>query len=86
MVRNLAFEAITAMLDGEAPVEPKLIKDLAIAIHRLERAASENVKREEEIRHQALEEAAGRVDEAAQQKGMTAEQADYWRKQVLGMS
>ena len=52
MVRNLAFEATTEMLDGEAPVEPKMLKDLAIAIERLERAASENSKREQQIRNE----------------------------------
>jgi hypothetical protein len=85
MVRNLAFEATTEMLDGEAPVEPKMLKDLAIAIERLERAASENVKREEEIRKKALEEAADRAGDAARAQGMDDDQARFWREKVLGV-
>lgn len=85
MVRNLAFEATSEMLEGEAPVEPKMLKDLAIAIERLERAASENVKREEQIRKQALEDAADRVEEAAVQMGQNKEQAAFWRRRVIGM-
>lgn len=57
MVRTLAFEATMKMAEGENPIEPKMLKDMAIAIERLERAASENTKREEEIRNAAREEA-----------------------------
>lgn len=57
MVRTLAFEATMKMAEGEAPIEPKMLKDMAIAIERLEKAASENTKREEEIRNSAREEA-----------------------------
>lgn len=85
MVRNLAFDITTEMLDGDAPIEPKMLKDLAIAIERLERAASENVRREEEIRKKALEEAAERAGEAARAQGMDADQARFWREKVLGV-
>lgn len=57
MVRTLAFEATMKMAEGEVPIEPKMLKDMAIAIERLEKAASENTKREEEIRAKAREEA-----------------------------
>ena len=85
MVRNMAFEATSEMMEGEAPIEPRMIKGLATAIHRLEKAASENTKRDEEIRKQALEEAADRVAEAAVQMGQDKEQAEFWRKRVIGM-
>lgn len=52
MVRTLAFDEVMRLSEGDEPVDPKLIKDLAIAIERLEKAASENTKREEEIRAQ----------------------------------
>jgi hypothetical protein len=83
MVRTLAFEAAMDMAEGEAPVEPRMLKELSIAIERLERAATTNVKREEEIRKRTLEEAADRVEQAAQQSGMNSEQAGFWRNKVL---
>ncbi len=86
MVRNLAFEATTEMLDGEAPIEPKMLKDLAIAIERLERAASENVSREKEIRKRAIEEAAATVEETAKQSGVSADTIKIIRRDVLRMS
>jgi len=85
MVRNLAFEATTEMLDGEAPIEPKMLKDLAIAIERLERAASENVKREEEIRKRVLEEAASIAGTSAKKGGLSDAAADEIRKKILGV-
>ena len=62
-----------------------MIKDLAVGIERLEKAASENVKREEEIRKKALEEAAARAGEAARAQGLGEDQARFWREKVLGV-
>lgn len=69
MVRNLAFDLSTKMLDEEVPVEPKMLRDLAIAIERLEKAASENVKREEEIRRQERERIRDELEKATEGKG-----------------
>ncbi len=77
MVRTLAFEATMNMAEGSDPVEPKMIKDLSIAIERLEKAASENVKREEEIRKQAKEDA---VEEIEKKVGFNADQMAMIRK------
>ena len=85
MVRTLAFETAMKLGEGDQVAEPKMLKDLSMAIERLERAASENVKREEEIRKRALAEAAERVDETAKAQGLTEEQADFWRRRVLGV-
>ena len=85
MVRTLAFEATMKMAEGDDPVEPKMLKDMAIAIERLEKAASENTKREEEIRKKTLEEAAERAGEAASAQGMDEAQALFWRQKVLGI-
>ena len=85
MVRTLAFETAMKLGEGEEPAEPKMLKDLSIAVERLEKAASENVKREEEIRKRALAEAAARVDEGAKAQGLTEDQAKFWREQVLGV-
>lgn len=55
MVRTLAFDLVMDMSEEEAVVEPKMIRDLAYGIEKLEKAASENVKRAEEIRRQERE-------------------------------
>ena len=83
MVRNLAFDATVAMAEGEAPVEPKMLKDMAIAIERLERAASENVKREEQVRRKALEEAADRAGDVAKRQGAGAATIDALRAAIM---
>lgn len=85
MVRTLAFEAVLDFSEGDEKASPKMLKDLAVAVHRLERAASENVKREGEIRSQAIEDAADVVEETAKQQGLNEEQARFWREQVLGV-
>jgi len=38
---------------------------------------------EAEVRRSALQEAADRIDNAAQARGLSAEEASYWREQVL---
>ena len=85
MVRTLAFEATMNMAEGEEPVQPRMLKDLSIAIERLERAATTNIKREEEIRKRALEEAADVVEETAIQLGNDEEQVRYFREKLLGV-
>ncbi len=39
----------------------------------------------QEARHQALDDAANAVETAAQQQGLSADQAQFWREQVLGV-
>jgi len=72
MIRTLAFEITLSMSDGSVEVEPKMLKDLAVAIERLERAATTNLKREQEIRAQereaARKEAVSALEEIADQK------------------
>lgn len=85
MVRTLAFEATMEMAEGSEPVEPRMLRDLSIAIEKLEKAASENVKRDAEIRNRALEDAANAVEETARQQGLDETQARFWREQVLGV-
>jgi hypothetical protein len=85
MVRNLAFDATVAMADGDMPVEPKMLKDMAIAIERLERAASENVKRDQEIRRRAIEEAAAVAGNTAKKGGLSDEAAEQIKSKILGI-
>jgi hypothetical protein len=85
MVRYMAFEKVSEMAEDATSVEPKMIKELAIAIHRLEQAAEKNAKVEEDIRKRTLEEAADRAGDAARAQGLGEEQARFWREKVLGM-
>lgn len=54
ILRTLAFDVSLAIQDGvidmeSAPAVASMVKDLAFSMEKLERAASENVKREREI-------------------------------------
>jgi len=62
ILRTLAFDMALLLQDGTideeaAPGVVKMLKGLSLTMQRLERASSENVKREKEIRSQAREEA-----------------------------
>ncbi|WP_321532278.1 DUF3486 family protein [uncultured Desulfuromonas sp.] len=91
ILRSLSFDlSLTAAdmkLDAEnMPAVAGMLKDLALTTMRLEKAANLNVEREKEIRQQALAEAAKAVGDEASAQGMTAEQADFWRRKVLGVN
>ena len=90
MLRTLSFDLVLTMQEGEidadnAPAVAKMLKDMAIGMEKLERASSENVKREEAIRKQALADAADVVEETATQQGLSKDQAAFWREKVLGV-
>lgn len=89
VVRTLAFETAVNLADGDEPVPPKLLKELSIAIERLERAASENVKREEEIRKaerkRLAEETMKAVDEEGKKGPMTSERLRAIIKETYGV-
>jgi len=87
MLRTVAWQTIGSM-DGEsdnAAMEimllAKAIKDMAGA----DKVTMESALRiRQEARKQALEEAAQRAEETAVAQGMGADQARFWREQVLG--
>lgn len=91
MLRSMAFELSLKMQDADLEDPEAMsatisqIKNLALTMQRLEQSATINVKREGEIRKQALSDAADNVEKAAVQQGMNAEQAMFWRQQVLGV-
>lgn len=90
ILRTLSFDVTLFMQQGSldeesAPAVVGMLKDLALTSMRLERAANLNVEREKEIRQQALEAAAEKVGDAAIQRGLTKEDAQFWREQVLGI-
>ncbi len=78
ILRSLSFELSLKLTDGELdeesmPAAAGMLKDLALTTMRLEKAANLNVEREKEIRRQALEEAAEKVDKTARKAGVTPE-------------
>lgn len=83
ITRNLAFDAVMQLSESEEPAAPGAIKELAIAIEKLEKAASVNQARDAAIRKAALEEAAQRVDEAGKAQGLDVDQVKFWREKVL---
>ncbi|MCJ8285116.1 DUF3486 family protein [Halomonas sp.] len=71
MIRSLSFDVSLMLSEGEITADSlpgmiEMLKDLSLTTARLEKASSENVKREAEIRRQAREELEHKVDEAAQ--------------------
>lgn len=86
MVRTLAFDSVIKMSESGEPLEPKFIKELAIGIERLEKAASESQKRELEIRKQIAAETADAVDNIVKQAGLTADTIADIKRQILGIA
>lgn len=90
ILRTLAFDLSIKLqhdeLDEESmPGVITMLKELSLSVMRLERASSENVKREQEIRNQERERAANRVEEVALTQGMDEAQARLWREKFLGV-
>ena len=91
MLRSMAFELSLKMQDSDLNDKETMsatidqIKALALTMQRLEQSATINVNRETIIRKQALTDAADKIEKTAVQSGMNAEQAAFWRQQVLGV-
>ncbi len=91
ILRTLSFDLALAAQEGELdpdklPEVAQMLKDLALAQMRLEKAASENVKREEEIRKKVLQEAADLAAKAGKKEGLSADTIKQIRNEVMGMS
>ncbi len=90
MLRTMAFDLTIKLQEGELTAEtmPEVIdmlKQLSLSVVRLERAASENVKREQEIREQARKEAADAAEQVARQGGLSADSVQQLRLAILGV-
>jgi hypothetical protein len=91
ILRTLSFDVTLFLQKGEvdmesAPAVVDMLKGLALTMQRLEQAANLNVKREAEIRKQALEEAAEKAGDVAKQAGVSAETIQRIRRDVLMMA
>lgn len=86
MLYDLMSQIDTTAIDSDDMKNmSKLLGNFSLILGRTEQSASINLKREQEIRKQALNDAADSVEKAAVQQGMNAEQAMFWRQQVLGV-
>lgn len=89
ILRTLAFDMslqLQDISDPEAmPGVVEMLKDLSLTMMRLEKAASDNVKREKEIRDQAKQEAANEAGKALANRGMTADGVEEIKKRILGL-
>jgi hypothetical protein len=88
VLRTLAFELSLKLQDAELTEEtiPDVIhnlKALSLAAQRLEASATLNVKRESEIRKQALERAADNVAKEATIQGASAATVDSLRSAIM---
>lgn len=95
MLRTLAFDLALKLQEGEltAGTMPGVIdqlKELSLSVTRLEKASSENVKREAEIRRQerekAAEEAAERASSTAKRYGLGEQTVAEIRREILGVA
>lgn len=85
VVRNLAFDAAMHMAEDEKPAQPGAIKELAIAIEKLENAAARNEQREALIRKQEREEMANKAAEIAKRSGLTVDAIAEFKREMLGV-
>lgn len=85
MVRTLAFKAAmrASEADDDDPIDPKLLKSLAISVYRLEKAAAENLAMEEKIRKKTMAQAADAVEKAAKKQGAGAATIDALRSAIM---
>lgn len=86
MVRTLAFDQVLQLSESGEPVPPKFIKELAIGVEKLEKAASESTKRQAEIRKEMAQEAAEKAADIASSAGMTAEGVAKIKREILGIA
>lgn len=85
IVRTLAFESAMHFAEGEEPIDPKSLKELAIAVHRLEQASGDAVKREQEIRRKTAEDLASKVEKDAGGGAITPERLRAIMRESYGV-
>lgn len=90
ILRTLAFDLSLKLQDGDLDAESmpgtiKMLKEMSLSVMRLERASSENVKREQEIREQVKREAVDAFEKVARKGGLTAATKENFRRELLGI-
>jgi hypothetical protein len=90
ILRTLAFDLSLKLQETDLTAETmpevvEMLRHLSLSAMRLEKAASENVKREEEIRKQTLAKAAEQVSNTAKKLGVSPETIAAIHREVLGI-
>ncbi|MCW7552577.1 DUF3486 family protein [Endozoicomonas gorgoniicola] len=85
IVHTLAIEVGMKLEEQEVP-DLKAINQLALVTQRVERAARDSLKREQEMRTAFAEEAADKAGEALANQGMTASTIETIKKEILGIA
>nr|DAJ56654.1 MAG TPA: Protein of unknown function (DUF3486) [Caudoviricetes sp.] len=84
LVRNLAFETALQLSEDEEPAHPGLLKELAQAIEKLERASTINEQRQQEIEARALAKAAKAMEAEAARQGISDDTIATLKAKFLG--
>ncbi|MNF57136.1 hypothetical protein D3C84_386530 [compost metagenome] len=82
-VQSLAFETSLSLSEDSKTVSPKALNEMALALQRLESAASNNLKREREIRKAYAEEAADAVSEELRGQDGASEDLELRIRNIL---
>jgi len=90
MLRTLAFDVTLKLQDGEMTAEDMpgvidMLKHLSLSVMRLEKAASENVKREQEIKKQAAEDLTKRAEGQAKGGMLTIDELRRITREAYGV-
>lgn len=91
ILRTLSFDVSLMLSNGgidpdNAPEVVAMLKDLALTSQRLEQASTLNVKREGEIKKQAIEKAADVAEKTLAGQGMSRESIDTIKREILGIA
>jgi len=90
MLQLIAFAKTRDAFNGSVEIDANYLKNMALTIGRLEKAAAINEDRERDIREDerqlAREAAASAVESSAKQAGVSAETIERIRRDVLGMT
>lgn len=85
IIRNLAFNTAVGLAESDGMVEPKMLKELAWAVEKLENSTTINEKRQREIEKAILAKAAEETEKAVVKAGLSAETANQIKRQILGI-
>lgn len=85
IIRTMAFDTAMHMSEGDEPVPPKLLSQLALAVQRLESAANMNEEREKQIRKEMALEAAEAAAESMAGQGLSQSAIDTIKRDILGI-
>lgn len=83
LMRLVQEKLFTFVIEAELGTDKMDLGKVARAIADLGRASVSQKRLAAEARQQALLDAANRVDTAAQERGLSAEDAKFWRERVL---